>query len=182
MPTVNWMWFGNHASLNATPNTPSTRAEANSIVGYTAEGADSLQAVAVTGNSYDTGDGTQAFTTTFSTNRFGWDAPNSTMTYTSPHTEAPATTEITGFLSVSYRITMPGDIVQDQTGVLIQMSNGDMFFRPSLDLVEDWKDIDVLRSIEIFRRRRCLRQPGSRRYPLTPTFLKRRSSALPPAP
>ncbi len=117
------------------------------MVGYHAEGRDEIVPVAVTGNTHSNGN-TQAFTTTFNTNG-GRDAPNSQMTYLSPETGAQVTSEITGFLSVRYRITEGNGTVTTQNGVMIQMANGDMFFRPSQQALSEWDDVTSLRSVDI---------------------------------
>ena len=147
MPTVNWLWFGNGPQNNSTPTSPSSQSEANSMVGYHAEGRDEIVPVAVTGNTYSTGN-TQAFTTTFSTNG-NRDVPNSQMTYLSPNTGTQVTSEITGFLSVRYTVTEGNGTVTTQNGVMIQMANGDMFFRPSQQALSEWDDVTSLRSVTI---------------------------------
>ncbi len=35
--------------------------------------------------------------------------------------------------------------------MLIQIRNGDMFFRPALDSVDEWSDINALYSVEILQ-------------------------------
>lgn len=151
--TVNWLWFGNEPQINSTPTSPATRQEANAMVGYTAEGRDEIEAVEVTGDTHRASNGSQAFTTTFSTKFMGGSVKDSQMTYHSPHSGTQETSEITGFLSVRYRITLPDNSSVDQDGVLIQMANGDMFFRPVSDTVDDWAGITSIRSVEILTAR-----------------------------
>ncbi|WP_237168451.1 Hint domain-containing protein [Paracoccus shandongensis] len=92
---------------------------------------------------------TQAFATSYNTNSWNWDVPDSRMTYVSPHTDTAVKTTITGFLSVRYELTFPDGGTTVQTGVLIQMKNGDMFFRPSKDCLAAWDSIDELRGVKI---------------------------------
>lgn len=150
MATVHWIWFGNQAQLNTTPNDPATQTEANGAIGHHAVGPDQIKAVEITGGTRNiTVDGqrTQAFATTYNASN------TSNMTYASPTSGETVTSQITGFLSVRYELTIPladgGTKTEEQTGVLIQMRNGDMFFRPAKDTVNDWDHIDALRAVTI---------------------------------
>lgn len=71
------------------------------------------------------------------------------MTYVSPATGKTVQSTITGFLSVRYELTLSDGSTTEQAGVLIQMKNGDMFFRPSKDSLSQWDDIDGLRAVKI---------------------------------
>ncbi|WP_230312455.1 Hint domain-containing protein [Paracoccus lichenicola] len=111
-----------------------------------------MKAVSVCGDTRTiTVDGhrTQAFATTYNTGDHGRDVPDSQMTYVSPHTGTTVKTTITGFLSVRYELTFPDGSTTEQNGVLIQMKNGDIFFRPSKDCLQAWDDIDELRGVKI---------------------------------
>lgn len=150
--TVDWMWFGNQAQVNATSGTPSTHAEADRIAGYNAVGNAQMKAVTIRGETRTiTVDGrrAEAFATSYNTDSRGQDVTDSRMTYVSPQTGATVKTTITGFLSVRYQLTFPDGGTTEQTGVLIQMKNGDMFFRPSLDALPQWDGIDDLRAVKI---------------------------------
>lgn len=70
------------------------------------------------------------------------------MSYVSPNT-GQTSQYITGFSKVDYRLTLPDNTQMDQSGVMVQMGNGDRFLRPSLDTVHDWEGITQLYSIEI---------------------------------
>ena len=150
--TVTWVWFGKQGQINSTPGSPATQQEANSVVGHHAVGPDQIKPIDVTGDTRSiTVDGrpTQAFATTYN------DSSTSGMTYMSPATGRRTTSEITGFLEVKYELTIPdstaegGMRTEEQAGVLIQMKNGDMFFRPAKDTVVKWDHIDSLRAITI---------------------------------
>ena len=152
MATVTWMWLGNHAQINATGGTPATRAEANGMAGYNAVGTAQLKAVSLSGDTRTiTVDGkrTEAFATTYNDDSQGRDVADSTMTYAAPLTGKSVSTTITGFLSVRYQLTFPDGKLSEQDGVLIQMRNGDMFFRPSKDALPQWDGIDALRAVRI---------------------------------
>ncbi|MFN4099176.1 MAG: Hint domain-containing protein, partial [Pararhodobacter sp.] len=69
--------------------------------------------------------------------------------YDSPAVGDVAETYITGFFSATFELTIQeGQIVQ-QTGVIIQMSNGDMFFRPSATSLPEWDGITALSNVEV---------------------------------
>lgn len=148
MATVNLLWFGNQSQLNLSSNTPPTQAEANKLVGYDAFGPTEIKAVGISGNEYKVGAWWKpewGFASTYNNNT------PSKMTYLSPQTGKNTTTQITGFFEVDYRLTLPDGSTVDESGVLIQMGNGDMFFRPSVDTLRDWKDITGLRGVTILK-------------------------------
>ena len=145
---VTWMYFGNTPQLNVDPYTPVTPEAADSIEGYSATGSSEISAVTLTGTvrpvTVDYQD-TYAFATTYNQHQAG----PSPFTYTSPGTGGSVSSKITGFLKVTYELTMPDGSTQQQQGVLIQMGNGDMFFRPSADHMADWNAITSLSSVRI---------------------------------
>lgn len=152
MATVDWMWFGNQAQVNATSATPSTGAEADRVAGYNAVGTAQIKAVSLTGDTRTiTVDGhrTEAFATSYNRDGRNNDVTDSTMTYQSPQSGQTVSSAITGFLSVRYELTFPNGGTTEQNGVLIQMRNGDVFFRPSKDALPHWDGIDALRSVRI---------------------------------
>ena len=152
MATVTWMWLGNHAQVNATGGTPSTSAEANGMTGYGAVGTAQIKPVTIQGNTHSIvvdGKSTQAFSTAYNQDGWGRDVSDSRMTYDAPLTGRPVSSTITGFLSVRYQLTFPDGSLAQQDGVLIQMKNGDMFFRPSKDALRQWDGIDALRGVKI---------------------------------
>lgn len=152
MATIDWMWFGNTATLNSTSTTPSTQTEAASVTGYKAVGNAQIKAVSLTGATrVITVDGqpTEAFSTTYNRDGHGNDVPDSRMTYQAPQSGQMVTSAISGFMKVRYELTFPDGTTARQEGVLIQMANGDMFFRPSKDALPDWDGIEALRSVTI---------------------------------
>ena len=152
MATVNWLWFGNHAPVNATSGTPSTNDEADRLAGYNAVGTAQIKPMTISGDTRTiTVDGkrTEAFATSYNDDSRGRDVADSCMAYKSPETGARVNTTITGFLSVRYQLTFPDGSTTEQEGVLIQMKNGDMFFRPSKDALPQWDGIDALRAVKI---------------------------------
>lgn len=152
MAKVDWMWFGNRGQVNATSGTAPTEAEADGTAGHNAVGKVQIKAVTLSGDTRTiTVDGrqTQAFATTYNVDGRGRDVADSVMTYTSPQSGQTVQTKITGFLAVRYRLTFPDGSTADQDGVLIQMRNGDMFFRPSRDALPQWEGVTELRSVRI---------------------------------
>lgn len=152
--TVNWLWFGNQPQVNSDPGTPLSQADADSTIGYTAFGPNQIRAVEVTGETRTIITGydrwgrpitDQAFATTYNGHANG----PSNMTYDSPSAGGIVTSQITGFASVRYQLTMPDGTTREETGVGIQMANGDVFFRPSRDSVNDWDDIEGLRGVTV---------------------------------
>lgn len=152
MATVTWMWLGNHAQVNATSGTPSTDAEADGMEGYGAVGTAQIKPVMIQGTTQTitvNGKQVQAFSTSYNRDGRGCDVPDSRMSYETPQSGQTVSTTITGFLSVRYQLTFPDGSLSEQDGVLIQMKNGDMFFRPSKDALPEWDGIDALRGVKI---------------------------------
>ncbi|WP_282603363.1 Hint domain-containing protein [Paracoccus sp. PARArs4] len=148
MPDVTWMWFGNGSQINTNSSTPATQANADSIEGYTAVGKSQIQPVTLSGTTRGisvNNTGVQAFATTYNGHPNG----PSNFTYVSPSTGNTVTQQITGFLRVDYLLTAPDGSTDTQEGVLIQMRNGDMFFRPSFSDLSDWDNITQLNSVQI---------------------------------
>lgn len=144
--TVNWLWFGNQPQVNSDPGTPLSQADADSTIGYTAFGPDQIRAVELTGTTqqiFSGGRWHEVFSTTYHP------GSASNMTYDSPSAGGGVTSQITGFASVRYQLTMPDGTTREETGVGIQMANGDVFFRPAFDSVDDWDDIEALRGVTI---------------------------------
>ena len=110
MASVDWMWFGNQAQVNATSATTSTHAEADRMAGYGAAGTHNIKAVTLQGNTRTiTVDGkqVQAFATSYNTDDRGRDVGDSCMSYVSPQSGELVKATITGFLSVRYQLTFP---------------------------------------------------------------------------
>ncbi|MBU2957493.1 Hint domain-containing protein [Paracoccus sp. 1_MG-2023] len=150
------MWFGNGSQINTNSSTAATQANASSIEGHTAVGKSGIKAVTLSGSTRSINvDGTQsdAFATTYNTFYYGRGSYHypSSFTYAQPGSDSTVTSQITGFLRVDYLLTAPDGSTQTQEGVLIQMGNGDMFFRPSLEDLSDWDSIDSLHSVEVLK-------------------------------
>lgn len=148
MPTVNWMWMGNVDALNLDPGSNISDSEAEAIIGHSAVGKDELAPVEVTGNSYGGGGGH------FKASHQGtWGRPPSEFSYTSPTGEQVTDATIDTFLRADYEIQIPdgegGYTSQAESGILIQTSNGDLFFRPSKQNVDEWDDVTVLMGISV---------------------------------
>ncbi len=148
MPTVNWMWMGNVGRLNTNPSTNITQNQANQIIGHSAVGRDELAPVAVTGNSFGSGSG--YFRTSY---QEAFRQPASEFSYTSPTGEVVTDATVETFMSATYEIQIPdgegGYTPRTEEGVFIQTSNGDIFFRPNAQRVEDWDGVEVIMGITI---------------------------------
>ncbi|WP_411837596.1 Hint domain-containing protein [Paracoccus sp. ME4] len=145
--TVTWMWIGRAPQINTTPGSPATAAEADALTGLRAVGPEQIRPVSLVGETRtiftrETG-WTQAYATTYNGSRV------SDFSYRDPVDGSREISQITGFLRVDYRLTFPDNTTMDQEGVMIQMRNGDRFFRPSLDDLRDWRDITQLYSVEV---------------------------------
>lgn len=148
--SATWMYFGNKPQINADWNTTMTDAQADSLNGYKAVGPNQISAVTVTAQDRFVGidnQSTKVWATTYNHHPDGY----SVMNYTSPTSGTAVKSAITGFAKVNYRITLPDGTTQDQSGVMMQMYNGDMFFRPALQTVDSWKDITQLHSVEVLQ-------------------------------
>lgn len=149
---VNLMWLGNTAILDRTPTTNITQTQANAINGWTAQGPDQLQPVSLSGNYYQTPDvnGPHFRTTYLATRQY----PASEFSYISPSTGQPVSgVSIQTFVTANYQITVHDGAgnatIVNQSGVLMQMSNGDLFFRPALTTVDAWNGIDRISEVQI---------------------------------
>ena len=146
--SATWMYFGNEPQYNTTAWTPLSESNADNLVGYKAVGPKQISAVTLSAptNSLSVeGQPVAAWATTYNPAQNG----ASRMNYDSPSEGGETVQKITGFARVDYRVTMPDGTQVDQEGVMMQMRNGDMFFRPALDTVDDWSDIKQLYSVEI---------------------------------
>lgn len=76
--------------------------------------------------------------------------PQTSLAYESPSDDAQVNgIRINTFVSSDFLITAHDEDGArhdvSQSGVLMQMSNGDFFFRPSKDSLPDWANIDIYR-------------------------------------
>lgn len=146
--TVNWLWIGNQPQANSNINTPPTTANASQFIGTFATGRSQIAPVALSGVTRAIrvdGRNTDAFATTYNGDRSG----ASPMSYVSPSNGNQVSTVIAGFYQTRYRLTLPDGSTTEQSGVLIQMRNGDVFMRPALDTLPAWAGITGLQSIEV---------------------------------
>lgn len=148
MAEVAWMWFGRNPQINSDYRTALTEADANRIEGYSATGPNQIEAVSLTGSVKKIrtaeGDG-NGFATTYNNHPDGY----SIIDYVSPATGTASKAAITGFMSVRYELTLPDGTPWQGNGVLIQMHNGDMFFRPAKTEMKNWEAVPEIKSIEI---------------------------------
>jgi len=148
MAEVAWMWFGREPQINSDYRTAVTDADANRIEGYSRTGPNQMQAVSLDGTlrNIQTNEGnSQAFATTYNNHANGY----SIFDYVSPATGSATKAAITGFMSVRYELTLPDGTPWQGNGVLIQMHNGDMFFRPARTEMQNWEVVPEIKSIRI---------------------------------
>lgn len=150
--TTNLMWLGNAPLFDSTPSTNILQPQANAINGWTAEGSAGIRPVAVTGNYYSSWNGDH-FNTSYQGTRFD---PPSRLNYNDPATNAPvANATINTFVQADFTITVHDangnshDVTQ--TGILMQTSNGDIFFRPSVTSLPSWSGIDRISKVVVSR-------------------------------
>lgn len=154
------MWIGNTDLLSSNPNSNANQMQFNQILGWEAEGRGEVKPVALEGEpSYGRAQGAY-FRTTYNEipPSGGWwpnpGEPASRFSYDDPQTgDQLSEVTIRAFASATFDITVhDGDgssSVVRQRGVVIQMSNGDLFFRPSLQTVDDWDGINQISKVEI---------------------------------
>lgn len=155
--TVNLMWIGNVGLLDSTPGSNITQTQLNAIIGHTATGADEIKPVAVTGDYYTGYYGTHYFVPTFHVGATPEGIPRDTaskMSYDDPAGGGQLTNlTVNTFVNARFDITVHAEdgtpSVVRQQGVLIQMSNGDLFFRPSTATVNDWDGINKISEVEV---------------------------------
>ncbi|MCJ8139405.1 Hint domain-containing protein [Falsirhodobacter halotolerans] len=151
MPTHNWMYFGNRARLDTTPTTNATAAQLAPAVGWTATGSDEMGPTAVTG----TASGTEtSYRTTYQTQQSPAVAAPAPFSYTNPVTGASVTGQnIVSFYRATFDVRVPdsnGNLTTVQrSGVMMQMRNGDVFFRPSSDQINSWDDLPAINGVTV---------------------------------
>lgn len=148
MPTQTWMYFGNRALLDGTATTNATATQAGRAVGWSATGSDQLAPTDTTGTPLRSG---QGYNTTYQNGDGGVATGN--FSYTNPLTGTNVSgQQIQSFLSASFDVKVPdyaGGGTLAKNGVLIQMRNGDVFFRPSSSEIESWDDIPAIESVTV---------------------------------
>lgn len=143
MPTtVNWMWIGNRADqFNSDPDHRISQGDAEQAIGWDATGRAEIKPVQVEGPSIDPSWKPSHFP--FPTN----------FNYTQPGTGIEVTAQVTTFINADFVVRTEdadGNLIDVvKKGVLMQTSNGDVFFRPDLDSVDDWNDINIIYGITV---------------------------------
>lgn len=147
-----WMWIGNQdTQFNSTPESNLTAAEVNAIGGYSATGRDQIKPVDMDGQTLGGN-----FQTTFNpTYGIGSGNGGTDMSYVSPQTgqriyDAHMTTAVQAPITI-YDIDENGDefAVGTFPGVVIQMDNGDVFFRPRAGTEDEWTPVTRIFRIEV---------------------------------
>ena len=132
-----WMWMGKvPARYNATPSRNLTATEAENLVGYEAAGCSEIRPVDMVGRILNNN-----LQTTF----------NPTYGNGSAYGGARMTTAINAGIEI-YDLDANGNevLVGTLTGFVVQMNNGDMFFRPTPGQVATWSsDIDSIYAIRV---------------------------------
>lgn len=136
-----WVWFGNAAQINANPNTAPTNAQASQLNGRSASGTydpgpprAGLQTVELFGTPVQppTQPGNPA---TYVTG-YNQSLPPSLFSYTPPGATTGVTgSRIVGAFGTRLEVTAQDGTVTAASGQIMQMSNGDLFFRPTLGVI-----------------------------------------------
>ncbi|WP_299290046.1 hypothetical protein [uncultured Paracoccus sp.] len=132
--TVDWLWLGNQSALNSDPNTAPTDAEVQQIVGLSREGSDEIKPTKLTGTTYPSNAAQKGewFLPQYHLQQNGLAAPDSDFDYISPTTGEPVTDVTLDFFSiVQIDVLTPDGTTSRYPAVIVQMSNGDVFLRPS---------------------------------------------------
>ncbi|WP_405402740.1 Hint domain-containing protein [Paracoccus sp. Ld10] len=146
--TVNWLWIGNLPLLDATPATPILLSERRVLVGYEAVGNSQIEAIAVTGDFVSQGTNANSFASI-------WDASAKGISPTTFSYDLAATSTIGARMVSAFAVNMQvqtgsqPDVFQTQSATLVQLTNGDMFFRPNANAVSAWDAIDRVYSIKV---------------------------------
>ncbi|WP_236635827.1 Hint domain-containing protein [Paracoccus aminophilus] len=136
--------------IDDTPLTDSTPAQQTAVVGYTASGSSQLEAVAITGAyEFSPGQTQNGFSPSWAASANPPHIP-SHFSYTADgmsHTNLTAVSAIAVTMRIQTAINP--DVFQDQGALLVQMSNGDMFFRPLNAQLPNWAGITQVHSIQV---------------------------------
>lgn len=147
MQTVNLLWFGNMNQLSSSSKNNVSKREAEKLRGHKAEGKDQIKAVEVKGDTSDS----KVFFPSYHADK---DRKPTEMLYESPETgQIVKGVAISFFMTASFELEIVNGKGMKQTvkqdGVIIQMSNGDLFFRPSVDSLRAWDDIEKVISVKV---------------------------------
>lgn len=146
--TVNWLWIGSRAMLDPTPATPILLGERRALVGYEAAGQSEVRPAAVTGNYVLQAEGGFNFASVWDATAKGI-APTR-FSYDLGGTPVRDVTMVSAFgVTMRVQTASQPDAFQNQKATLVQMSNGDMFFRPHVDHVAAWGSIERVYSIQV---------------------------------
>ncbi len=145
MVTVTWMWIGNKPMLDNTPSSNITQSQANAAVGWNAHGSDQMKATDVSGPTLDPLRWQTSYQGTFI-------SPATPFTYTNPAGARVSTTVVT-FVTANFVVDTEdaagNRITVTKPGVLMQTANGDVFFRPAAQTINEWNDIKILYGITV---------------------------------
>ncbi|MDF3854574.1 Hint domain-containing protein [Paracoccus sp. P2] len=147
--TVNLLWIGNRSLLDSSPSSNISQNQANAIDGWAAEGRDEIAPVALTGDYFGSGSN-RIFRTTY---QAGLLQPASRFSYTDPDGNRQSNVTLNTFLGARFAVTVHDEdgnaSVVELNGVLMQMSNGDLFVRPSTDTAAAWSVHTRISKVEI---------------------------------
>ncbi|MFD1881679.1 hypothetical protein [Paracoccus pacificus] len=150
--TVDWLWMGNQSALNSNTRTPPTDAEIQSVVGLTREGSKEIIPTKLTGTTYSSNSTRPGewFLPKYHLQQKGVSAPDSVFDYTSPTTGQPVTNvTLNYFAVVQIDILTPDGTTSSYPAVVVQLSNGDIFLRPSAAARDALDQIKTLQKITV---------------------------------
>ncbi len=132
MALTSWVWFGNAPIVNTVQTTAPTNAQAASLNGRSAEGVydagpppSGMQTIVLDGTTPNAGN---TFNHRYQT---GGNTTPSTFSYTTPSGTAVTGSRLTGVYQTQVTLVSQDGVEQTNTGFIMQMTNGDLFFRPS---------------------------------------------------
>lgn len=143
--TVTWVYFDTVSAMNRSPtssNASQREIDRSDIIGREYDGVDGLDPIDVRGNNVQPNRASDFFQTTYNASRF---QPASEFIYTPTDGSAISGVKVSAFLDTTFELVYndeAGDqITVEKRGVIIQMTNGDLFMRPALDTRNAWAGI-----------------------------------------
>lgn len=152
MAEVIWLYIGNGAAIDPSPTTNVTQTELNNswINNYTATGPSTIAPVTLGGRELPISNSGVGFRLPFNPYISNGVASSSDFLYERPFGQGTANNvEIQTAFGAFIVITDGGGGTRTQPGTVVQMTNGDVFFRPRAGFLDEWEGIVSLRSVQI---------------------------------
>lgn len=152
MATHTWMWLGNRPLLDNSPASNIQQWQANTAIGWTANGGDEMSPVDVTANIQGSDIG---YRTTYQTQSSPYRVATPFSYAQPPNGTTVSSMTVQTFVSATFAVRVPNldgsgtYTTINKSGVLMQMSNGDVFIRPTFDQINSWDDIPAFSQITV---------------------------------